>query len=66
MARKIFQTRITNEAEDIEGGVQKVTSGYFVDKGYSPDELRQIDRLEVSQLWLSPGRGCDRSVRRLA
>jgi hypothetical protein len=59
-------TRVTNEAAEMEGGMQKVTPEYFIDKGFEEAELRQIAQLEVNQLWMSPGRGCDRSVRRVA
>lgn len=66
MTRPLYMTKIKNETEAIEGGMQKVTPEYFANRGYSETELREIAQLQVDQLWMAPGRGHDRSVIRVA
>ena len=64
MPRSVFVTRV--ETPEEEGAMRRVTSEYFADKGYTPSELRQINRLNINELWQAPGRGCERSIRRVS
>ena len=65
MTRMLFITHVETP-ESNEQSIRRVTVEYFANNGFTQDEMRQIARLQINEIWQANADDGARSIKRVS